>query len=54
VRTIDEGDRDPHGRPGGNSREDGTYEEGTVNYLVDQRLREMAETMRGFQPMMAK
>ena len=24
-------------------RDDGTYEEGTVNYLVDKQLREMAE-----------
>jgi len=25
-----------------------------VNYLVDRRLRDMAETMRGFQPTAAK
>ncbi|MGB4757963.1 MAG: AAA family ATPase [Candidatus Methanoculleus thermohydrogenotrophicum] len=54
VRTIDEGIEILTDVPAGTRREDGTYEEGTVNYLVDQRLREMAETMRGFQPMMAK
>ena len=54
VRTIDEGIEVLTGIPAGTRREDGTYEEGTVNYLVDRRLREMAETMRGFQPMAAK
>ena len=54
VRTIDEGIEVLTGVPAGTRREDGTYEEGTVNYLVDRRLREMAETMRGFQPMAAK
>jgi lon-related putative ATP-dependent protease len=54
VRTIDEGIEILTGVPAGMRREDGTYEEGTVNYLVDRRLREMAETMRGFQPMTAK
>ncbi len=54
VRTIDEGIEILTGVPAGVRRDDGTYEEGTVNYLVDRRLREMAETMRGFQPMIAK
>lgn len=54
VRTIDEGIEVLTGVPAGTRREDGTYEEGTVNYLVDRRLREMAETMRGFQPQAAK
>ena len=54
VRTIDEGIEVLTGVPAGTRREDGTYEEGTVNYLVDRRLREMAETMRGFQPTTAK
>ncbi|WP_292522020.1 Lon protease family protein [Methanoculleus sp.] len=53
VRTIDEGIEVLTGVPAGRRREDGTYEEGTVNYLVDRQLREMAETMRGFQPTMA-
>lgn len=54
VRTIDEGIEVLTGVPAGTRRENGTYEEGTVNYLVDRRLREMAETMRGFQPTTAK
>ncbi|HOI62021.1 MAG TPA: ATP-dependent protease, partial [Methanoculleus sp.] len=54
VRTIDEGIEVLTGVPAGTRREDGTYEEGTVNYLVDRRLRDMAETMRGFQPTAAK
>jgi len=54
VRTIDEGIEILTGVPAGTRREDGTYEEGTVNYLVDRRLGEMAETMRGFQPTMVK
>ena len=54
VRTIDEGIEVLTGVPAGTRREDGTYEEGTVNHLVDRRLREMAEAMRGFQPMAAK
>lgn len=54
VRTIDEGIEVLTGVPAGSRREDGTYEEGTVNYLVDRRLREMAETLKGFQPMTAK
>jgi len=31
------------GVPAGERQEDGSWPEGTVNYLVDQRLREMAE-----------
>lgn len=54
VRTIDEGIEVLTGVPAGTRRDDGTYEEGTVNYLVDRQLREMAETMRGFQPTTAK
>ena len=55
VQTIDEGIEVLTGIPAGARREDGTYEEGTVNYLVDKRLQEMAETMRGYQqPMAAK
>ncbi|WP_243669402.1 hypothetical protein [Methanoculleus chikugoensis] len=54
MRTIDEGIEILTGVPAGVRRDDGTYEEGTVNYLVDRRLREMAETMRGFQPTTVK
>ena len=54
VKTIDEGIEVLTGVPAGRRREDGTYEEGTVNYLVNRRLDEMAETMRGFQSTAAK
>jgi len=50
VKTIDEGIEVLTGVPAGERREDGTFEEGTVNYLVDRRLREMAEKLREFQP----
>jgi lon-related putative ATP-dependent protease len=50
VRTIDEGIEVLTGVPAGQRREDGSFEEGTVNYLVDRRLRELAETLREYQP----
>ncbi len=48
VRTVDEGIEILTGVRAGQRQEDGTFEEGTVNYLVDKRLRELAETMRRF------
>jgi len=48
VRTVDEGMEVLTGMPAGERQADGTYPEGTINYLVDRRLREMAETMRRF------
>jgi predicted ATP-dependent protease len=50
VKTIDEGIEVLTGVPAGERRADGTFKEGTVNYLVDKRLREMAEKLREFQP----
>jgi lon-related putative ATP-dependent protease len=49
VSTIDEGIEVLTGVPAGERNEDGTYPEGTVNYLVDKRLREMAERVKEFQ-----
>jgi len=49
ATTIDEGIEFLTGIPAGERREDGSYEEGTVNYLVNKRLQEMAETVREFQ-----
>ena len=49
VKTIDEGIEVLTGVRAGERQPDGTFEEGTVNYLVDKRLREMAETYRDFQ-----
>ncbi|HDQ08198.1 MAG TPA: ATP-binding protein [Methanoculleus sp.] len=48
VTTINEGIEVLTGVPAGERRPDGTFEEGTVNYRVDKRLREMAETMKEY------
>jgi lon-related putative ATP-dependent protease len=49
VKTIDEGIEVLTGVRAGVRGPDGTFEEGTVNYLVDQRLRDMAEKFREYQ-----
>ncbi len=46
VKTIDEGIEVLTGTKAGERRADGTYEEGTVNYLVDKQLREMADKLK--------
>jgi len=48
VKSIDEGIEVLTGVKAGERRQDGTFEEGTVNYLVDKRLREMAEKLKEF------
>ncbi len=48
VATIDEGIEVLTGVKAGERQPDGTFEEGTVNYLVDKRLGEMADTMKEF------
>jgi len=48
VKTIDEGIEVLTGKPAGIRRADGTFEEGTVNYLVDKQLRDMAETLKHY------
>jgi lon-related putative ATP-dependent protease len=48
VSTVDEGIEILTGVPAGTRSEAGNYPEGTVNYLVDRRLRELAETMQAF------
>ena len=35
-------------RRSSNKKTDGTFEEGTINYMVDKRLKEMAEKMGEF------
>ncbi|MFB0551003.1 MAG: Lon protease family protein, partial [Nitrososphaeria archaeon] len=50
VKTIDEGIEILSGVKAGKRREDGTFEDETVNYRVDKRLRQMAEKLREFQP----
>ena len=50
VGTIDEGISVLTGRPAGEKQPDGSYPEGTVNFLADKRLKELAETLRSFRP----
>jgi lon-related putative ATP-dependent protease len=49
VKTIDEGIEFLTGVPAGERQADGSFKEGTVNYLVNKRLEEMADTVRKFQ-----
>lgn len=48
VDTVDEAIELMTGIPAGERQPDGTYPEGTINRRVDDRLREMGETMRKF------
>jgi predicted ATP-dependent protease len=48
VSTIDQGIEILTGVKAGERKEDGTYDEGSVNYLVDQKLLELANRMREF------
>jgi predicted ATP-dependent protease len=49
VKTIDEGIEILTGMKAGERKEDGTYEEDTINYLVNKRLGEMTNKMKGFE-----
>jgi predicted ATP-dependent protease len=48
VKTIDEGIEVLTGTKAGKRLADGTYEEGTVNHLVDKQLREMADKLKEY------
>lgn len=48
VKTIDEGIEVLTGTKSGQRRSDNTYEENTVNYLVDKQLREMANKLKEY------
>ncbi len=48
IKTIDEGIEVLTGVPAGTRKEDGSYPEGTVHYLVNKRLKEMANTVKEF------
>lgn len=48
VATIDEGIAVLTGVPAGELQDDGAYPEGTIHYLVEERLEEMAERARDF------
>ncbi len=44
----DEGIEILTGVPAGERREDGSYPENTINFLVNKSLKEMAEKLKGF------
>ncbi len=48
VSTIDQGIEILTGVPAGELRPDGKYPEGTVNFMVDKRLKELAEKLKEF------
>jgi predicted ATP-dependent protease len=48
VESIDQGIEILTGLPAGERQPDGSYPQGSVNWLVNQRLDELAEKMRGF------
>ena len=48
VKTIDQGVEILVGVRTGKRKKDGTYEQGSVNYLVDKKLRDLAYQMRDF------
>jgi predicted ATP-dependent protease len=48
VKAIDEGIEILTGHPAGERQPDGTYPPDTVNHLVDKRLKELSQTMRGY------
>ncbi|MDQ7840895.1 MAG: AAA family ATPase [bacterium] len=50
VRSIDEGIEVLTGLPAGQADEQGSYPEGTLNFLVARRLDEMADLLRRFAP----
>jgi len=49
IKTVDEGMEILTGVPAGERKEDGSYPEGTVNYLVDQKLKELALKIKEFE-----
>lgn len=48
VSNVDEGIELLTGVPAGQQKPDGTYPEGTVHYLVDKRLRELADAAKEY------
>ena len=48
VNTIDEGIEILTGKEAGNKLPDGSYPEGSINYLVDKKLADLAEGMKKF------
>lgn len=48
AKNVDDGIEILTGFPAGIKRKDGSYPRGTLNHLVDKRLKEMAQTLKGF------
>ena len=48
VKTIDDGIEILTGKNAGERKADGTYTKGTINFLVDQKLKELAEGLKNF------
>ena len=48
VNNIDEGIEILTGRPAGELQSNGGYPEGSINFLVDQKLKELAEDIKDF------
>ncbi len=48
VKTVDEGAEILTGLPAGVRGDDGGYPPGTVNHLVNRRLQELGQSMRGY------
>jgi len=49
IQNIDQGIEILTGVPAGEKGMDGTYPSGTVNYIIDQKLRELAKRMKEFE-----
>ncbi len=54
VKTIDEGIEVLTGKKAGERRADGSFEEGSVNDLVDKQLKKMADTLKEYPPIELK
>ncbi|MFP3911553.1 MAG: Lon protease family protein, partial [Desulfobacteraceae bacterium] len=48
VKTIDQGIEILTGKKAGHRKADGTYTKGSINYLVDQKLKSLAEGLKNF------
>ena len=48
VKTIEEGIEVLTGKKAGQKLENGAYEEGTINQLVDKQLRQMADKLKDY------
>ena len=48
IKTIDEGLEVLTDQPAGQRQTNGVYPEATVNFLVEKRLKELHDSMRGY------